>query len=237
MLKIPVKISAAGAQIQDTHATGRIERLQPDCCPCRILVVDDNKENRDLLRAILDPVGFSIEEAVNGKEALDKFEQGSPHAVLMDMRMPVMDGYEATKKLKATEKGKNTPVIAITASSFGSDEQKVLAAGANGYIRKPFKPQDLLSQLASFLNLNFITAEEKSSAGGMKRGVLTREALSCLPSELLVNMSQAVALGKMTRLRELITEAEKTDVALAAQLHALADAYDYDRLAELFKQE
>lgn len=237
VLKIPVRIAAAGSVIHDTHTSEKIERLKPESCPCRILVVDDRQENRDLLRAILEPVGFSLEEAVNGQEALTKFEQWSPHAVLMDMRMPVMDGYEATKKLKASEKGKNTPVIAITASSFGSDEQKVLEAGANGYIRKPFKPPELFGKLAGLLKLEFITADENVSAGQVKRGVLTRESMICLPSGLIANMSQAVALGKMTKLRELIAEAETIDTTLAAQLQALADSYDYDRLAELFKQE
>ena len=126
----------------------------PDAEPVkavRVLIVDDNPDMRGLLHDLLVPAGYELEEAGNGRDAIELFERWAPDAVLMDMRMPVMDGYEAIRRIKATEKGKNTIVIAETASAFAEDKESILKAGADGYVSKPFRMREILETLKNLL--------------------------------------------------------------------------------------
>ncbi|MBP7869314.1 MAG: PAS domain S-box protein [Candidatus Hydrogenedentes bacterium] len=117
----------------------------------RVLIVDDNADMRGLLRDLLAAAGYELEEAGNGRDAVELFERWAPDAVLMDMRMPVMDGYEAIRRIKATEKGKQTVIIAETASAFAEDKESILQAGADGYISKPFRMREVLATLKTLL--------------------------------------------------------------------------------------
>lgn len=212
-------------------ALRRVIGLEPGPGPYRILVVDDIADNRALIIELLRPVGFEIAEAVNGVEALEVFERWSPHAVLMDMRMPVMDGYEATRRIKATAAGSATPVIAITASAFEDSRAQVMAAGVDDYLRKPFQPEDLFEALGKSLDLHYVFAEEAPAAPGHLKAVhLTGASLAALPKDVIQAMRQAVAEGSMARLTELIAKVEKVDAATAHALQALADQYDYEKL-------
>jgi PAS domain S-box-containing protein len=222
---------AEGVPEKEESESRRVIGLEAGTGPFRILVVDDQKDNRDLLIAMLAPVGFEVKEAANGQEALEAFEQWSPHAVLMDMRMPVMDGYEAARRIKGSETGRSVPVIAVTAIAFEDDEEEVRATGVDGYARKPFRPEELFGVLGKCLGLRYVYAEEadktrdKTSAGS-----LTREDLTLLPKELVRAMRQAVEQGDMMRLKELIAQVEKVNADAASGLLILARNYDYERL-------
>ncbi|MBX3178795.1 MAG: CHASE domain-containing protein [Candidatus Hydrogenedentes bacterium] len=202
--------------------------------PYRILVVDDNKSNRDLLRAILEPVGFVIEEAANGSEALDLVERWEPHIVLMDLRMPAMDGYEATRRIKSNPRARATPVIAVTASAFEDDERAVLASGVDGYVRKPYRPQTIFEVLGKHLGLRYVYKEVPAARPGKSMsGHITADDLAGVPEALLDAMRQAVAAGDMGRLKGLVAGATGLDDAVAGALNAIAGEYDYDRLGEV----
>ena len=111
----------------------------------RILVVDDKEENLRVAVILLNLVGFETIEATNGEDAIAKFMKFIPDLVLMDLRMPVMDGYESIRHIKSTVKGKTTPIIALTASAFEEEQEKTKLLDLNGYIRKPFRENDLLN--------------------------------------------------------------------------------------------
>jgi PAS domain S-box-containing protein len=225
---------AEGVQQEITPLTQKVVGLEPGTAIYRILIVDDQKNNRDLLIALLEPLGFEIREALNGKEALEVFETWSPHVILMDMRMPVMDGYEATRRIKLTTKGKNTPVIAVTASAFDDAEREVLAAGVDQYIRKPFRPEEMFTALQKCLGLRYAYADDTEQAQGkLEVQPLTHQELAALPAPLRQAMSQAVEEGDMTGLQLLIAEVEKTDSKVAGKLGILANQYDYATLAHL----
>jgi CheY-like chemotaxis protein len=232
--EVPVS-RAEGAAATEKPEPRRVTGLAPGEGPFRILVVDDVRDNRELLRALLEHIGFQVREAANGEEALAAFEDWSPHAVLMDMRMPVMDGYEATRRIKATEAGRDTPVIAVTASAFKDSEEEVLATGVSAYLRKPFRPEELYGALEACLDLHFVYAEEPArDVSRPERPVLTPESLSALPKDRVAAMGRAVEQGDMGRLRELIDGVETLDPGTAAGLWALAEAYDYEALGRLF---
>ena len=207
----------------------RVAGLEPECEPCRILVVDDLPLNRTLLRRLLEPVGFQIAEATDGQEALDLVASWAPHGVLMDMRMPRMDGYEATRRLKATEAGRRTPVIAVTASAFEDHREQVMAAGVDAFLRKPLRPEELFELLQRLLGLRY-RFRDPNEAEPPARPLPTRELRERLPLDLREDLASAAEEGDRTRLRELAERARTSDPEAARVLEDLTDRYAYEEL-------
>jgi two-component system cell cycle response regulator DivK len=110
-----------------------------------ILYVEDNPDNRSLIRRVLESEGYSVVEAINAKQALEKLDDGNIDLVLMDINMPDMDGYTLTAKIKAIQRFSKTPIVAVTANVMRGDREKSLEAGCDGYIQKPIDI-DTLSQ-------------------------------------------------------------------------------------------
>jgi CheY-like chemotaxis protein len=218
---------------QEKPALRCVVGLEPGAGPFRILVVDDIPDNRTLLCELLRPVGFEVAEASNGVGALDVFANWSPHAVLMDMRMPIMDGYEATRRIKATAAGDATPVIAVTASALEDDFERVMATGMFAYLRKPFRREDLFEMLGKCLGLHYVFADHTADTHGLVKATpLTAESITALPKDIVEAMRQAVEEGDMVRLTELVAQVEKIDSATARGLQVLTDRYDYEKLGQ-----
>ncbi|MGK7943210.1 MAG: PAS domain S-box protein [Microcystaceae cyanobacterium] len=139
--------------------------LAPNQPNYRILVVDDRWESRQLLLKLLHSVGFQIKEASNGQEALTIWQQWQPHLIWMDIRMPVMDGYEATQRIKQSAQGQATVIIALTASAFAEERQEILSAGCDDFMRKPFREEILWQKMAEHLGVQYQyeTSVEESS--------------------------------------------------------------------------
>ena len=117
----------------------------------RILVVEDQEDNRQILRDLLNNAGYEMVEADNGEEALTAAERQRPDLILMDIQLPVLDGYEATRRLKADPKLRATPIIVITSYALSGDEDKAFAAGCDAYVTKPYSPRMLLAKIRQFL--------------------------------------------------------------------------------------
>ena len=224
---------------QDKSPSRRIIGLKPGTGPFRILVVDDAPTNRVLLCTLLQPVGFEVAEASNGVEALAVFDKWSPSAILMDMRMPLMDGYEATRRLKSTEAGRATPVIAVTASIFADSKDQVTAAGVDVYLKKPFKVKELFDVLEKCLGLQYVFADEtdKIPSRHPEPASLVLAVPLALPKKLTQAMRKAVEEGDINQLTELIVQVERFDSVKARVLQSLADEYDYTRLGQWLEKE
>jgi CheY-like chemotaxis protein len=128
---------------------------------CRVLVVDDGAENRQLIRLVLTKAGAKVEEAADGQEALDHIARQDYDLILMDMQMPVMDGYTATGRLR--DSGVTVPIVALTANAMVEDEERCLKAGCSDFLAKPVNLDDLLRLVAKRLG----PTEQKRAAGGM----------------------------------------------------------------------
>ncbi len=116
-----------------------------------ILVVEDQADNRQILRDLLGNAGFELIEAENGEEALAALASHRPDLILMDIQLPIMDGYEATRRIRANPDMKSIPIIAVTSYALTGDEAKALAAGCNAYVTKPYSPRALLAKVREYV--------------------------------------------------------------------------------------
>jgi two-component system, cell cycle response regulator DivK len=117
----------------------------------RILVIEDHEDNRQILRDLLNSAGFDMIEAGNGKEGVATAISQRPDLILMDIQLPIMDGYEATRRIKANADLSAIPIIVITSYALSGDEAKASAAGCDAYVTKPYSPRDLLAKIRTFL--------------------------------------------------------------------------------------
>jgi two-component system, cell cycle response regulator DivK len=117
----------------------------------RILVVEDQEDNRQILRDLLGSAGFELVEAGNGQEALVAAAEHRPDLILMDIQLPVLDGYEATRRIKADPALKSIPIIVVTSYALSGDEGKARAAGCDAYVTKPYSPRQLLAKIREYL--------------------------------------------------------------------------------------
>jgi len=116
-----------------------------------ILVVEDQEDNRQILRDLLGNAGYELTEAENGEEAIAAVGRRRPDLILMDIQLPVMDGYEATRQIRTNPDLRSVPIIAVTSYALAGDEDKAFAAGCDGYVTKPYSPRDLLAKVRVYL--------------------------------------------------------------------------------------
>lgn len=234
--EIPVTILAFVAE-HDERKQPRILGLAQGQPRYRLLIVEDQPENRLLLRRILTPLGFEMREAVNGQEAVELFAQWHPHLIWMDIRMPVMDGLEAVRQIRAAPAGQSTKIIALTAHALDEESAPIMAAGCDGLVRKPFHEQELFEALAQHLHLNFIyePASRREAAGETLELAVRPEQLDALPAQLRQDLRQAVIELDTARTQALIEQVTERDAALGRALNTLARQLDYKRLFKLLE--
>ncbi len=241
---LPVKESAdyAAKHLPDQ----RVLSLRSDQLRFRILVVDDRESNRDILTRMLERAEFAVKTAENGEQALAVFENWHPHALLLDIRMPVMNGVEVTKRIKARPEGKDTVIIAVSASALEEEKKAVLAYGADAFVRKPFREKEIFDQLHVSLGAEYLHESEKIISESlyhhenMKKDTVSSVqdsiAPANVPKELIVKIQQAAEGGYMDQLQELIDQISEYDIHLAEKLRSLADAYEYEKLMAVFEE-
>jgi len=117
----------------------------------RILVVEDTEDNRRILRDLLTHAGFELIEATDGESGVAMAATHQPDLILMDIQLPVFDGYEATRRIRANPDTRKIPIIAVTSYALSGDESKALAAGCDGYVAKPFSPRKILAMVQELL--------------------------------------------------------------------------------------
>ena len=117
----------------------------------RILVVEDTEDNRQIIRDLLTSAGYEMIEALDGAQGVAMAAEHKPDLILMDMQLPVLDGYEATRRIKADPDLKAIPIIVVTSYALSGDEAKARAAGCDAYVTKPYSPRQLLAKIKEFL--------------------------------------------------------------------------------------
>jgi two-component system, sensor histidine kinase and response regulator len=205
----------------------------------RILVVDDQLENRDWLMKLLTAIGFSVRGADNGVDAIRKWEEWNPRLVLMDVHMPIMDGLEATRRMKADPRGNDTVIVTLTASALDDDRRAISLSGADDFLAKPCREDQLLEKIGTLLKVTY-DYEDLSEAAHLPvngAGPLSVERLRELPLDLVEELLTATLSGNKRLLNELILKvSELEDVETALALQQLADRYEYDALTRLLEE-
>jgi len=231
VIHLPLKEGEAQA-VQPKNKPRHVLRLQPGQAKCRVLIADDVEDNRELLAQILGPVGFEIRLATNGEEAVKEFEEWRPHLILMDFRMPVMDGHEAIRRIRAGPGGKELKIIAVTASAMDENRQELLGIGADDFIGKPFQEVELFEKIHAHLGIEYLYAEEPKAPEEATE--LTPESLAGLSQDLIQPMREAVISADLDQLLATIQEVETCDPSLVQGLRRLAERFEYQKLLDLF---
>ncbi len=208
--------------------------LKPGQPACRVLIADDVEDNRELLVQILEPVGFDLRLAYDGEQAVKEFEHWRPHLILMDFRMPVMDGHEAIRRIRAMEGGKEVKIIAVTASAMDENRHNLLEIGADDFIGKPFQEAELFRKIHGHLGVEFQYAENRIAASPEEMTDLTSESLASLPRNLIQLMRDAVISADVDQLLSSIDEVEAFAPDIAREMRLLADHFEYQGLLNLF---
>ncbi|MCP3871992.1 MAG: response regulator [Desulfobacteraceae bacterium] len=233
VFKFDISIETAESyDINKKKPTRRVMGLVSGQSNYRTLIVEDKKESRFLLKKLLELVGFEVKEAKNGKEGIQIFRDWHPDFIWMDMRMPVMDGYEATKKIKETEIGKTTPVVALTAHAFEEECQVILDAGCDDFVRKPFHESEIFEIMQKHLGIRYVYEEELSelASADLTMDLLMPEMLHTLPNELLVDMEQAALELNVDLSKAIIKKIREHDVKTADIMKQMVDDIQFDKL-------
>lgn len=232
--EIRVKLADA-SQVPSQHPQRRIIALAPNQPRYRLLIVDDRVDNRQLLIQLLNPLGFLLKEAINGEEAIAIWQSWQPHLIFMDMRMPIMDGYEATQRIKATTQGQATVIIAVTASTLDSEKAVTLSMGCDGFIRKPFRDREIFEAIHQHLGMNYVYEDLTASTPPSQTPThsLTPDSLAVLPPDWLEAFHQATMLGDIDLMLSLIEQIRPDHESLANALAELTNQFELEKLLTL----
>ena len=203
----------------------QIIALEPGQPEYRILVVEDQKENQTLLERLLQNAGFQVRMAEDGAEAVEMFRTWRPHFIWMDLRLPVMGGVEAARRIRALDGGREVKIVAVTASVFASERQSVLAAGIDDFVRKPYKPAEIFDCLARHLGVRYSLG--KVAPAEDSNTVLWPERMASLPEELRLELRDAVVTLNRERITSVIECVWRRDAALGAALGRCTERFAY----------
>ena len=215
-----------------------LEKGQPSY---RILIVEDKLENRQLLVELLTPIGFEVREAVNGQAAIELWQSWSPHLIWMDLRMPIMNGFEATKHIKAAI-AQAPVIIALTGSAFEEDRVTAMSVGFDDFVRKPFRTTVIFEKMAEYLSVRYVYADElenqekaswPSNASSFTPNLLTVADLSVMPSDWIEQLHQAALRINAKEILILIQQIPEQHDHLIKTLTNLVDCFCFEQMIAL----
>ncbi len=233
--EIVMKKGSASDVKESAMQQRRVIGLKPGQAVPRVLVAEDKEESRILLMKLLQTVGIEVQAAVNGKEAVEIFEKWRPDFIWMDMRMPVMDGYEATRRIHAMQlksaATKCVPIVALTAHALEEEQERILASGCTNVVKKPFHAQKIFAMMEKHLGLAYVYEKEpaREEDANIEEQV-SPARLATLPTDLKQQLHKAVVRLDTRRTQKLIKQISEHDTQSAAVFKSLADNMQYHRL-------
>ncbi len=238
---IEVKV-ASEREIESNRATRYVIGLELNQPRYRILIVDDKPNNRLLLNKMLSPLGFELREAQNGEQATEIWQIWQPHLIWMDMRMPIMDGYEAVKYIRMAIKEQllsmamPTKIIGLTASIYEEEKRMILEIGCDDFMHKPFREADIFDMMHKHLGVRYIYEKNEKERTKEAKKVITNAQLMTLPTELLAKLELATKQANMLEINDLIAKTRTYNVAIADTLYTLALEFDYGKILDLIEE-
>ena len=230
---VPLDLEEASTLVHEDTRETQVVGLKPGQTPKRILVADDNADNRALLSSMLERVGFEVREVENGETAIEAFNSWRPHLICMDMRMPVMDGYAATKAICKLAGGDQVKILAVTASVFKEQRDNILDAGCDDLVCKPVRESEIFDAIARLLKVEYLyndATEDQASGEALE---LTKEILSELPTELLDELRHAALVLDRVAMAALIQRTRNHAPETAKGLQQIVDDFQFEKLQRL----
>ncbi len=230
-LRVPI---ASADNIVITEKIPPVKSIAPHQPQWRLLIVDDNFDNRLLLVRLLTSVGFEVREAENGQQAVNIFEQWQPHLIWMDMRMPVMDGYQATSKIRQLKGGDAVKIIALTASAFIDQHDSIINAGCDAVLHKPFHAPEIFAMLTKQLGVKFIY-DDRPSTVTLPTVKVTAQMLSTLPVALQQQLYEAALNLDIEETDAVLSQIRQLVPDIANDLQKLAENYQFEQIVHLIR--
>ncbi|XXY55036.1 ATP-binding protein [Sorangium sp. So ce269] len=229
---------AGGAGLSAAPRSRRVVGLAPGQPRYRVLVVDDRWDVRHCLLKLLDSVGVEVRSATNGLGAVAQWETWSPHLVLLDLRMPLLDGYEAASRIKSSPRGRETVVVAMTASAFEQNRSLAAEAGCDDFVSKPFRDADIFNLLTKHLGARFehddrLAASSSKAPAPAARSVDLARAAADLPPSLRKDLRRAATRLDAKAVQAAIEQFRPEDAELAGAVAELARGYRFDSILAL----
>ena len=219
----------------------RVKCLRPGQPVRRILIADDEELNATFLSKLLGEIGFETRQVTDGKKAIEEFQAWRPHLILLDMRMPEMDGCEAARRIRASEGGRDVKIVSVSASAFEENRQEALAAGADDFLTKPFREVVLFEKIERLLGVEYELSEkttsEKDLARPTGRTALTADALAALPAKFTRGLRDAVVKADFDRMLGLIDGIDGRCGPAVHELRGLVERFEYNRLLDLLQMK
>lgn len=227
--EIPIE-EASAEKIPGAGPRRRVVGLRPDASVPRVLVADDAPDNRELLVQMLKPIGFQVRSVSNGNEAVESFMDWRPQLILMDMRMPVVDGYEATRRIRALKGGGGVSIIGVTASAYGDVRESVFEAGVDEFLDKPVREAELFEKVGRLLGVRYIYAEQTEPVPHNGAGVIDPTVFATLSDELVSRIRHFTTGADFDAVLELADEIGRDDKRAADALRSLAERFDAEAI-------
>jgi signal transduction histidine kinase/ActR/RegA family two-component response regulator len=231
-----IPVEGVGVASESKTGTGRVVGYKSER-PVKVLIVDDIAVNRDVLRGLLQPLNFELAEAENGKIAVERYAQFMPDVILMDLRMPVMNGLEATDVIR--QMTGSPKIIAVTASAFEQDKSEVLARGFDDFVSKPFRTEKLLETIARVAGLEYVFSDDPPVYDEQVVEIDYAALRSRLSDEWMARLSEAATMGNFNAVSECAADLDVADDQLRLfkeKLENIAAEFDFDRLEALIAQ-
>lgn len=235
-IDLPVKL-ATSSEIPAGEGTRQIQNLAPGQLVYRILVVDDQAENRRLLVTLLSQLGLEVREAVDGASAIQQWQEWQPHLIWMDIRMPGLNGYEATQQIRSHPTGQLVKIIALTAQASESDRALALSAGCDDFLIKPFREEDLFQKMSDHLGLQFSYMEnsllsESIDVAQSSDALLAIDSLAIMPTDWIAALHQAAVCCDDEEILTLIQEIPTEQTHLTTNLKRFAENYRFEAIIQ-----
>ncbi len=228
------KVAAADVLKPERVARGEIVGLAPGQPEYRILIVEDQVDNQLLLTKLMKTVGFQVKVAENGEQALGLFDSWRPQLIWMDRRMPVMDGLEATRRIRELPGGREVKIVAVTASVFIEQRDEMLRAGMDDFVRKPYRSNEIYECMARQLGVHYTfagaQAEERAS-----QVMLTSQMLAVLPPDLRSELRDALESLAGERITTVVGRVAAYDLVLYKTLSRLVGNFDYPAILKVLQ--
>jgi CheY-like chemotaxis protein len=206
---------------------GDVLGLVPGQPECRILIVEDQLENQLLLTELMKRLGVSVRLAENGEQGVAMFKSWHPQLIWMDWRMPLMDGLEATRRIRELPGGREVKIVAVTASAFMEQRKEIFTAGMDDFVRKPYRANEIYECLFRQLGVKYVYASDHVEEDATFDAVLTDKMLAVLPMDLRSELSNALESLEDERINAAIGQVAAYDSKLHKVLTHLAQNFDY----------